>query len=227
MPSTQLTPEQVKRMQSSLADWPGLTRYRAENATLGAPGAGEQRVVFFGDSITDVWGRQRGRFFPGKPWLNRGISGQTTPQMLIRFRPDVLELKPEVVVILAGINDIAGNTGAESLSEIEGNFRSMVELAQAEHVRVVLCSVLPAAKFPWRPGTDPRDEVAALNTFLQELAQERHAVYLNYFAAMVGPDRGTRAELTLDGIHPNDAGYAVMEPLAQAAVARALAQPRP
>ena len=227
VPSTELSPKQVKGMQGRLADWPGLEHYRAENRTLGAPRAGERRVVFFGDSITDFWGRQHGHFFPGKPWVNRGVSGQTTPQMLIRFRPDVLELKPEAVVILAGINDIAGNTGAEPIEEIEGNFRSMVELAEAEGVRVVLSSVLPAAKFPWRPEADPRDEVAALNTFLQQLAAEHHAVYLNYFPAMVGPQRGMRAELTLDGVHPNDAGYAVMEPMAEAAVAKALAMPRP
>ena len=227
VPSTQLTPEQVKMLQGRMADWPGLRHYREENRTLGAPKAGERRVVFFGDSITDAWGRQHGHFFPDRPWVNRGISGQTTPQMLIRFRPDVLELHPEAVVILAGINDIAGNTGAEPIEEIEGNFRSMVELAEAEHVRVVLSSVLPAAKFPWRPGTDPRDEVAALNAFLERLAAEHHAVYLNYFPAMAGPQRGMRTELTIDGIHPNNAGYAVMEPMAQAAVEKALAQPRP
>ncbi len=227
MPAAQLTPGQIVSMQSKLADWPQLDRYRADNAKLGPPAAGERRVVFLGDSITDFWGRGRGKFFPGKPWINRGISGQTTPQMLVRFHQDVLALHPEAVVILAGINDIAGNTGTESLNAIEDNFRSMVMLAKAAHVRVVLSSVLPAARFPWHPGIDPRDEVAALNTWLQGYAAEQQLVYLNYFPALAGPDRGMRPEFAQDGIHPTDAGYAVMEPLAQAAVGKALARPRP
>ncbi len=161
------------------------------------------------------------------PWINRGISGQTTPQMLVRFHQDVLALHPQAVVILAGINDIAGNTGVETLPEIENNFRSMVTLAQHAHVRVVLSSVLPASHFPWRPGVDPSGEVLALNLWLKSYAAEQGATYLDYFPALLGTDGGMKAEYTLDGIHPNDAGYAVMEPLARAAVMQALARKQP
>ena len=226
-PVAELTPEQISGMQHQLADWPQLERYRAENLQLGPAAPGDRRVVFYGDSITDSWGRRQGKFFPGKPWVNRGISGQTTPQMLVRFRQDVLALKPEAVVILAGINDIAGNTGPESLAQIEDNFRSMVALSEAAHVRVVISSVLPASHFPWRPGADPTAEVVALNKGLQTFAAEQHATYLDYYPALVAPDGGMRAEYTLDGIHPNTAGYAVMEPLAATAVMQSLAQPRP
>ncbi len=227
VPPAQLTPQQIGTMQAKLADWPQLARYRGEDLQLGEPARGERRVVFFGDSITDFWGRGRGRFFPGEPWVNRGISGQTTPQMALRLHQDVLALHPEAVVILAGINDIAGNTGAESIGVIEENFRTMVTLAKAAHVRVVLSSVLPAARFPWHPGIDPRDEVTALNQWLQGYARAQGCVYLDYYPALAGPDGGMRPELASDGIHPTDAGYAVMEPLARAAVLRALAGPRP
>ena len=227
IPAATLTGQQIASMQQKLADWPQLARYREANAKLAASVAAEPRVVFYGDSITDAWGRQRGKFFPDKPWINRGISGQTTPQMLVRFRQDVLDLHPEAVVILAGINDIAGNTGPETLSGMEDNFRSMVALAQAEHVRTVLSSVLPATQIPWRRGVDPKEEVAALNTWLRQFALEQHLIYLDYFPAMAGPDGGMRPGLSLDGIHPTDAGYAIMEPLALAAVNKSLAQPRP
>ncbi len=225
VPAAQLTPQQVAGMQKKLADWAQLARYREDNAKLGAPAAGQQRVVFYGDSITDNWGRRYGKFFPDEPWVNRGISGQTTPQMLVRFPQDVIALHPAAVVILAGINDIAGNTGAETLGEIEAYYRAMVTLAQANHVRVVISSVLPAAAFPWHPGVDPRAEVVALNAWLKQFAAEQGAVWLDYYTAMAGPDGGMKAGLAIDGVHPNDAGYAVMEPLARAAVMKALAQP--
>ena len=230
-PVSELTPDQIASMQHQLADWPNLARYREDNRKLGSPGPGERRVVFLGDSITDFWGRQHGELAPDpatkQVWINRGISGQTTPQMVARFQQDVIALQPEAVVILAGINDIAGNTGPESLETIEANFRSMTMLAKAAHLRVVLCSVLPAARFPWRPEADPREEVAALNTWLKGYAAEQHATFLNYFPALAGPDGGMRPEFAQDGIHPTDAGYAVMEPLARAAVNRAMASPRP
>ena len=228
IPARDLTLEQIASMQKLLADWPQLARYRADNAALGEPAAGQRRVVFYGDSITDGWGRRHGHFFPDQPWVNRGISGQTTEQMVVRFRQDVIELHPEAVVILAGTNDIAGNTGAETLPTIEGNFRSMVALAKAAHIRVVLSSVLPASAFPWHPGVDPRDEVAALNRWLQSFAAEQGLMFLNYYPAMVNAEGGMRPELAEDRfIHPNDAGYAVMEPLARAAVTKALAMPQP
>ncbi len=224
-PAASLTPAQVESMQKLLADWPQLARYRAEDARLPPPAAGERRVVFLGDSITDFWGRKRGSIFPGKPWINRGISGQTTPQMLDRFQQDVLGLHPAAVVLLGGINDIAGNTGAESLPEIEANIRSMAMLARAAGVRMVLSSVLPAASFPWRPGIDPRGEIVALNTWMAEFAKRQGMVFLNYYPALVGPDGGMRPGLSSDGVHPTDAGYAVMEPLARKAVEAALARP--
>ena len=215
-------------MQRQLADWPQLARYRTDNAALDLPAKGQRRVVFYGDSITDSWGRRHGHFFPDEPWVNRGISGQTTPQMLVRFRQDVIDLHPEAVVILAGINDIAGNTGPETLPTIESNFRSMVALAKAAHIRVVLSSVLPAGHIPWRSGIDPRQEILALNKWLEEFAAEQKLVFLNYYPAMANAGGAMRPELAEDVfVHPNDAGYAVMEPLARSAVSKSLAMPRP
>ena len=227
-PVSELRPEQIAAMQKLLADWPQLARYRADNAALGQAGSGQRRVVFYGDSLTDSWGRRHGHFLPDQPWINRGISGQTTPQMVVRFQQDVLALHPEAVVILAGINDIAGNTGPETLPAIEANFRSMVTLAKASHIRVVLSSLLPAGAIPWRPGVDPRDEILALNKWLESYAAEQGLVYLNYYPAMATPEGAMRPELAEDKfVHPNDAGYAVMEPLAKAAVLKALATPQP
>lgn len=224
----QLTPAQIASMQARLEDWPGLTRYRDEDAKMLPPAPGENRVVFLGDSITDAWGRSHGKFFPGKPWVNRGISGQTTPQMLVRFQQDVLALHPAAVVILAGTNDIAENTGPEPMSAIEDNFRSMVTLAKANHVRVVLSSVLPASRYNWRPGIAPAEKIRELNQWLQGYAAEQHLVYLNYYPALVNDEGGMKPALTTDGtVHPNDAGYAIMEPLAEQAVAEALSQPAP
>ena len=223
-----LTLQQVEQMEKKLEDWPNLARYRDEDAKLGEPAAGESRVVFLGDSITDGWGRRAGEFFPGKPYVNRGISGQTTPQMLDRFQQDVLHLHPAAVVILAGINDIAGNTGPEPLDVIEDNFRSMVALAKASHVRVVLSSVLPASYFPWRPGPKPAAEVKELNAWLEGFAREQGVVFLNYYPALANSEGGMRPELATDkAVHPNAAGYAIMGPLAEQAIAKALAQPAP
>lgn len=213
----------IERQDRILKDWPNLARYRDENAKIAAPQAGESRVVFMGDSITDAWGRRLGKFFPGKPYVNRGISGQTTPQMLIRFRPDVLALKPKAVVILAGTNDIAGNTGPMSLEEIEGNLTSMAELAKANGIRVVLASVMPVCDYI-RPQTDrrPPEKIRALNEWIRSYAQSNNLVYLDYYSAMLDEKQMFRKELTYDGLHPNDAGYEVMAPLAEKAIATAL-----
>lgn len=202
-------------------DWAALKRYADANAALPADVPG--RVVFYGDSITDAWTRNGGKFFPGKPYVNRGISGQTTPQMLVRFRQDVIDLHPTAVVILAGTNDIAGNTGAETQEQIEGYFRSMVELAKQNNIRVVISSLLPAADYPWRRGLEPSPRIIALNKWLQEYCASEHLVYLDYYTSMAMPDGSMKKELTLDGVHPNAAGYAVMESLAQPAVNAALA----
>lgn len=219
-----LKPDQIASLQQRLVDWPQLARYRGENAALPPPAPGERRVVFYGDSITDGWGRTAGtRFFPGKPYVNRGISGQTTAQMLVRFRQDVIELKPAAVVILAGTNDIAGNTGPATLDMIEGNLRSMAELARANGIRVVLASVLPVSDYPWRPGLHPANTVRALNTRLRDYARDSGAVYLDYHAAMSNAEGGLDADLAADGVHPTPAGYERMAPLAQRAIDEALA----
>lgn len=203
-------------------DWANLERYRGENARLGPPAKGEERVVFFGDSITDSWGRTVGTFFPGKPYVNRGISGQTTPQMLVRFRQDVIALRPKTVVILAGTNDIAGNTGPATLEMIEDNLASMAELAKANGIRVVLASVLPAYRFPWRPELKPAEKIAALNSWIKTFAAKNKIVYLDYYSAMVDERSGLKAGLTSDGVHPNAAGYAIMSPLAEKAITEAM-----
>jgi len=226
-PATAPTPEQLAerhRLEDERlrTDWGGLTRYRDANAALPAPASGEQRVVFMGNSITDSWARFFPAMFPGKPYVGRGISGQTTPQMLVRFRQDVVALKPAVVVILAGTNDIAGNTGPSTLEMIEGNIASMAEIARANGIRVVLASVLPAFDYPWRRGLEPAPKIVALNAWLRDYAAKQGHVYLDYHSAMADERQGLRAELTYDGVHPNEAGYRVMAPLAEAAIGRAL-----
>ena len=215
---------QIAEMQAKLADWPQLGRYRAENAALAPAAPGEERVVFYGDSITDGWGRGPGRgvFFPGKPYLNRGISGQTTPQMVVRFRQDVIDLHPAAVVILAGTNDVAGNTGPMTPEMTEDNFLSMVELAKANGIRVIIASILPAAAFPWRPEMHPAAQIQALNAWLQGYCASHSLVYLDYYSAMADANGGMKPGLSFEGVHPNANGYAVMAPLAQAAIDRVL-----
>jgi lysophospholipase L1-like esterase len=206
-----------------LADWPDLARYHDENARMAAPIANEGRVVFMGDSITDDWGRHLGSFFPGKPYVNRGISGQTTPQMLIRFRPDVIALKPKVVVILAGTNDIAGNTGPMSLEAIEDNFMSMAELARSNGIRVVLSSVIPVCDYI-QVQTDrrPPEKIVELNAWIKAYAAQNGFVFLDYYSAMIDERKMFKRELTYDGLHPNASGYDAMRPLAEKAIALAL-----
>ncbi len=203
-------------------DWAFLARYRDANAELGPPRAGEQRVVFYGNSITDAWAKYFDSMFPGKPYVGRGISGQTTPQMLVRFRQDVVSLHPAVVVILAGTNDIAGNTGPSTLEMIEDNLASMVEIAKANDIRVVLSSVLPVYDYPWKRGITPAPKIVALNAWMKEYAGSHDVVYLDYFPAMADERQGMKSELSGDGVHPNEAGYRVMAPLAEQAIAQAL-----
>lgn len=203
-------------------DWACLKCFADANSKVEAPKAGEQRVVFMGNSITIGWLRLNPEFFNGKPYINRGISGQTTPQMLIRFRPDVIDLKPKVVVILAGTNDIAGNTGYTPVETIFGNIVSMAELAKANGIKVVISSVLPAFDYPWRKGLEPVGKIADLNQRLKNYAAKHNIVYLDYYSAMADERKGLKAELTSDGVHPNKAGYEVMDPLAEKAIAAAL-----
>jgi lysophospholipase L1-like esterase len=203
-------------------DWPNLKRFQEENAKLAAPAANEKRVVFMGNSITEGWKNTSPEFFNGRPYINRGISGQTTPQMLIRFHQDVVNLKPKVVVMLCGINDIAGNSGPSTLEMIEDNIAAMAEIAKANKISVVLSSVLPAFDFPWKPGLEPANKVIALNQWIKEYAAAHKLVYLDYFSAMKDERNGLPKSLAGDGIHPNKAGYAIMEPLVEKAIALAM-----
>ena len=214
---------QLQRAHQALNDWPNLGRYRDANANTPPPASGENRVVFMGDSITDGWGKGQAQFFPGKPYINRGISGQTTPQMLVRFRPDVIELKPKVVITLAGTNDLAGNTGTETLQNIEDNLTSMSELAKANGIRVVLASVMPICD-SLRPQSArrPPQQIVALNDWIKNYSAKNNFVYVDYYSAMVDSTGMLKPELTYDCLHPNDAGYAVMQPLAERGIAEAL-----
>lgn len=212
------------KMATWMSDFGELARYRQADAELKPPAPGENRVVFMGDSITDIWNLAES--FPGKPYINRGISGQTTPQMLIRFRPEVIDLHPKVVVILAGTNDIAGNTGPMRLEDIESNLASMAELARLHGIRVVLSSLLPINDYT--PRAQPfflqrsPEKILELNRWIKDYCAKNGGVYLDYFRAMVDDKGFLKADLTEDGLHPNKAGFAVMAPLAEAAIERAL-----
>jgi lysophospholipase L1-like esterase len=216
--NAQLSPEE-ERFHN---DWTNLARFREENLKAGLPAPGEKRIVFMGNSITEGWIQAMPEFFTGKSYINRGISGQTTPQMLVRFRPDVVNLKPAVVVILAGINDIAGNTGPSTLEMIENNLSSMVELAKANGIRVVLSSVLPAYDFPWHPGLQPAEKVVQLNKWIKKYAETNQCIYLDYFTPMADEKNALKEAYTFDGVHPNLTGYKIMAPLAEYAIKKAL-----
>jgi len=219
------------RAETKLKDWPALARYHEANAKTAAPLSDQARVVFMGDSITDSWqSANYGGFFPGKPYVDRGISGQTTPQMLIRFRPDVITLQPKVVVILAGTNDIAGNTGPMTLQAIEDNLMSMFDLAHANGIRVVFASLLPISDYEKtkdgqpinRSKQRPPEQILALNAWMKTYAKEHGGVYLDYFSAMADDKGFLKEELSEDGLHPNRKGYDIMAPLAEQAIAAAL-----
>jgi lysophospholipase L1-like esterase len=203
-------------------DWADLNRYKEENLKLGLPLPDENRVVFMGNSITQGWIEADPDFFIGKSYINRGISGQTTPQMLVRFRPDVVKLKPKVVVILASTNDIAGNTGPSTLEMIEDNIASMVEIAKANNIKIILCSVLPAYDYPWKPGLEPAQKIVDLNKWIKNYAEKNEIIYINYFTPMADQRNGLKKEYSEDGVHPNLAGYKVMEPLVEKAIADVL-----
>jgi lysophospholipase L1-like esterase len=209
-----------QRDQRLLVDFADLERFKDADAALGAPAAGENRVVFMGDSITQGWHLDES--FPGKPYVNRGISGQTSPQMLVRFRQDVIDLKPKVVIILAGTNDVAGNTGPMTPEQTENNLVSMADLAAANGIKVVLCSILPAYDFPWRPGQEPAQKIVKLNEWIKAYAAEKGYPYVDYYAAMKDDRGGLPATLSKDGVHPLPAGYAIMAPLAEAGIEMAL-----
>ena len=205
-------------------DYGQLARYRQANAELGPPKPGENRVVFFGDSITDIWKLED--YFPGKPYVNRGIGGQTTPQMLVRYRQDVINLQPKVVVILAGTNDIAGNTGPERNEDIEANFASFAELAKVHGIKVIYSSLLPVHNYTERSkdffAQRPMSRILALNDWLKNYCAKNDLIYLDYFFAMVDDKGMMKKDLADDGLHPNAAGFKMMAPMAEAAIEKAL-----
>lgn len=203
-------------------DWPNLEKYKMANAELEAPADGENRVVFMGNSITEMWIGAHPEFFSENPYVNRGIGGQTTPQMLLRFRQDVIDLDPKVVVILAGTNDIAGNTGPVTLEQIHDNILSMVELAKANGIKPIVCSVLPAYDYPWRPGLNPNIKIPKLNKMLKDMAKAQNVMYLDYFSEMADDRNGMQSKLTTDEVHVTKAGYDIMEKMVTEAIAKAL-----
>lgn len=205
-----------------MQDWPYLKKYEKENANLPVLESGQKRIVFMGDSITEFWSALCPEFFAGKPYINRGISGQTTPQMLIRFRADVIALKPTIVVLLAGANDIAGNTGPSTLEMILDNIISIAELAKANHIKMILCSLLPAYDFPWKTGSFPAEKMETFNAMLKEYADANEILYLDYYVAMVDERKGLKAAYANDGVHPNKAGYEVMGPIVEKGIAEVL-----
>ncbi|HEX4736508.1 MAG TPA: SGNH/GDSL hydrolase family protein [Allosphingosinicella sp.] len=218
--AAQQSPEQQAREERARMDPAGLTKYRDQNAAL-APAPGEPRIVFMGDSITENWRNMAPEFFQ-RGHVGRGISGQTTMQMVVRFRQDVIDLRPRIVHIMAGTNDLAGNTGIETDADIQNDIRSMVELAQAHGIRVILASMPPAADFPWHKGLNPGPRIVRLNAWLKDYAAKSGSVYADYWSAL-HDGNAFRADLALDGVHPNKAGYAVMAPIAEAAIRKALA----
>lgn len=203
-------------------DWPNLEQFRSDNEKVGLPGKNEDRVVFMGNSITIGWLQNMPEFFKEKPYINRGIGGQTTPQMLLRFRQDVVALQPTVVVILAGTNDIAGNTGPSTIEMIANNIFSMSEIAEANNIKVVISSVLPVYDYPWKPGLAPAAKIMNLNRMLKKYAKKNRHVYLDYFKKMADNRDGLPLGLSSDGVHPNKDGYAIMAPLAEKAIQKAL-----
>ena len=203
-------------------DWAWLKRYEGDNEKLPAPAPGEKRVVYMGDSITEGWINTNPDFFKDKSYVNRGIGGQTTPQMLVRFREDVINLKPKVVIILGGINDIAENNGPSKIEDVAGNIFSMAELAKAANIKVIICSVMPAYAIGWKPNIDPKEPIIKLNGILKAYAEKNKLGYVDYYSNMVDGKKALRDGWGVDGLHPNLAGYKVMEPLAEQAIKKAL-----
>lgn len=203
-------------------DWANLARYKTQNDSLQEPKLNENRVVFMGNSITEGWSQHQPEFFKNKSYINRGIGGQTTPQMLIRFKQDVVDLQPKVVVICAGTNDIAENTGPSTLKMIVDNITSMAEIAKAYNIKVIIATVHPAFDYPWRPGLKPNEKIPALNKLLKTYSKKNDIVYLDYFSAMANDKNGLRSNLGADGVHPNRKGYEIMAPLAETAIEKVL-----
>ncbi|SDK05195.1 SGNH/GDSL hydrolase family protein [Flavobacterium noncentrifugens] len=214
----------IMAKNATAQDWANLNRFKNENTELAAKGVVKKGVVFMGNSITEGWLKADPDFFRSNAYVNRGIGGQTTPQMLLRFRADVINLKPTAVVILAGTNDIAGNTGPSTLEMITDNIASMAELAQANGIKVILCAVLPAFNYPWKPGLEPAQKIVSLNEMIKSYAKQHRLQYIDYHSAMKDERNGLKKELSEDGVHPNKTGYGIMKPLAEKAIAATLKQ---
>ncbi|MEM9647470.1 MAG: SGNH/GDSL hydrolase family protein [Bacteroidota bacterium] len=208
--------------QAKAQDWANLSKYQDANLQLMKSASDDARVVFMGNSITEGWSVANPSFFENPAFINRGISGQTTPQMLLRFRQDVIDLHPKVVLILAGTNDIAGNTGPTTLEQIRDNIKSMVELAEVNGICPIICAVLPAFDYPWKPGQSPNVKIPKLNQMLKELAEQKNIIYLDYFTAMADERNGLPKTLAEDGVHPTKEGYKIMDKLALEAIQKAL-----
>jgi lysophospholipase L1-like esterase len=213
------TPQQVAAMRARLADWPQLEHYRAANAALQPMAAGEQRVVIYGASVAEYWGTRGDAFFPGKPYLNRGIGGQNSAQMVVRFRQDVINLHPAAVVFLESTNDISQNMGPEIS---EDNWRSIAELAKANGIQMIFTSITPSSHFAWNPGMHPAETIRARNAWLKDYAASHSLTYVDFFPVLANTESGMKADLTVDGVHPNKQGYAVMTPLVQAGIDQVL-----
>ena len=212
----------IAELQKKLLDWPQLAYYRQRNAELAAPAPGEQRVVFFGDSITEGWGRHWNDYFSGKPYVERGISGQTTEQMVVRFQQDVVNLHPAAVIVLAGTNDVAENTGPMPPEATLNDFRAMLAMARANNIKFIVCSIPPAADFRWHSGLEPAPKIRALNQQLKAWADSEHLIWVDYYTPLADDTGAMKPGLSLDGVHPTPAGYAIMAPLAEAGITKAL-----
>ena len=205
----------IATTQAENSDWANLGYYEERNRELGLPDENEKRIVFMGDSITEEWSNLYPEFFSGNNYINRGIGGQTTPQMLIRFKPDAIDLKPDVIVILAGTNDIAGNTGPSTVRMITDNIFSMAELAIAYEIKVVLASILPVYQYPWVDDVlDPLSVIDSINSKIKDYVENKGLVFLDYYSSMVDDRKGLKSDYTSDGVHPNEAGYKVMSAIA-------------
>ena len=215
---TSLIVNAQQKINENWADWANFKKYADQNKAVPPKIKGERRVVFLGNSIFEGWLRSRPEFFAGKPYYDRGISGQTTPQMLLRFYDDVLALNPDVLVLKCGINDIAQNTGPYDPAKTINNIKAIAQLARANKIKVVLCSVLPANDFKWRPGLEPADKVIALNAAIKQFADEQDYFYLDLYSSVVDENKGMKKEYASDGVHPTVEGYKVIEPLVEDAI---------
>ncbi|GAA4210933.1 SGNH/GDSL hydrolase family protein [Pedobacter jeongneungensis] len=203
-------------------DWAALTKYQKENELLPPTNRKEKRVIFLGSSIFEFWKQKDPEYFNNNSYVDRGISGQISPQLLIRFRQDVINLKPKVVIILAGSNDISGNTGHVTNEKILNNIKSMAELARLHHIKVILCKYLPVYQYPWNKSIEPAEIIVSLNEMIAAYAKEKNYTLLDYWTPLVDERKGQRPELTVDGVHPNLAGYKIMEGVTDAAIKKAL-----